>query len=65
MDLWADSPMWACEILVALQVMGGDHVGFTISDLWALSIRLFSILLIINTIGETFPFPRGFSLIGI
>jgi len=41
MDLWADSPMWACEILVALQVMGGDHVGFTISDLWVLNWLIF------------------------
>ena len=35
MDLWGDSPMWACEILVALQVMGGDLVGFTFR-IWGL-----------------------------
>ena len=41
MDLWADSPMWAYELLVALEVMGGDRVGFLISDLWALYLTLF------------------------
>ena len=51
--LVAYSLLWACEKLVAFQVMGGDHVGFTISDLWPLPFGLFSSL-VINTIGEIF-----------
>ena len=43
MDLWAYSILWACEKLVAFQVMGGDQVGFSISDLWALRLDLISL----------------------